>query len=199
MKKRLILLTTCVAAMTVIATSCKKSDDAPAPTAKPSLYSRVGGKTLVTDPKNTGQMIQQGRLTLRAVTDSSLYVIAGDPALAKYFPVLLGEVSASTPTFTGFNALSKNFTDFLCVATGSNDYAYTGKSMVAAHNRATNSRMGSDGDVTSQKVNSADFDTFVGDVGTGLAKNGVTAQNNADLVNDLVDLLYTTKTDIVQR
>ncbi len=160
------------------------------------MYSRVGGSTMVTDPVG-GAQIQQGRLTLRAVTDSSLYVIAGDAALSKYFPVLLGEVGSSN--FTGFNALSKNFTDFLCVATGSSSYTYTGKSMLAAHNRATNSRMGSSGDVTSQKVNSADFDTFVGDIGTGLAKNGVTAANNEKLVNDLVALLYTTKADVVQR
>lgn len=196
MKKKLILLTACAAVMTVVATSCKKSDDAPAPASEPSLYTRVGGKTMVADPVG-GAQIQQGRLTLRAVTDSSLYVIAGDPAMAKYFPVLLGEVGTSN--FTGFNALSKNFTDFLCVATGSSDYAYTGKSMVAAHNRATNNRMGSDADATSQKVNSADFDTFVGDIGMGLAKNGVTAANNEKLVNDLVALLYTTKNDIVQR
>jgi hypothetical protein len=195
MKKNLILLTACVAVMTVVSTSCKKKEDDPAPS-KPSLYSRVGGNTMVADPVG-GAQIQQGRLTLRAVTDSSLYVIAGDPALAKYFPVLLGEVGGGTTT--GFAALSKNFTDFLCKATGSNDYAYTGKSMVAAHNRATNNRMGSDGDVTSQKVNSADFDTFVGDIGTGLAQNGVTAANNEELVNDLVALLYTTKDDVVQR
>lgn len=197
MKKSLILLTTCVAAMTVIATSCKKKSDDPAPSS-PSLYSRVGGNTMVADPVG-GAQIQQGRLTLRAVTDSSLYVIAGDPALGKYFAVLLGELQGNPKVTTGFTELSKNFTDFLCVATGSSDYAYTGDNMVVAHNRATNNRVGTSGDVTSQKVNSADFDKFVGDIGTGLAKNGVTSSNNKALVDDLVALLYTTKSDIVQR
>jgi hypothetical protein len=49
------------------------------------------------------------------------------------------------------------------------------------------------------KANKADFDKFVGDIGIGLAKNGVTAQNNKQLVDDLVALLYTTEADIVQR
>jgi hypothetical protein len=198
MKKRVILLTACVAAMTVISTSCKKKSDDPAPAAGPTLYERVGGSVMITDTKG-GAQIQKGRYTLRAVTDSSLYVIAGDPALAKYFPVLLGELHSNPAVTTGFTALSGNFTDFLCVNTGSKDYTYSGDNMVIAHNRATNNRIGSDGDVTSQKVNTADFNTFVGDIGTGLAKNGVTAQNNQALVNDLVALLNSLKPSIVQR
>ncbi len=196
MKKHFIILAAGLIGMTVMTTSCKKkSDDVTQPT--PNLYTRVGGSAMVSDPKNSGTTIQQGRLTLRSVTDSSIYVIAADTQMAKYFPTLLAEVGAGNTT--GFSALSKNFTDFLCVATGSSDYTYTGKSMTDAHNHATNSRMGDGTHTNSMKVNSADFDKFVGDIGTGLAKNGVTASNNAALVNDLVALLNTTKSSIVQR
>ena len=82
----------------------------------------------------------------------------------------------------------------MCAATGSKnpDYGYTGKTMKDTHNPATNNRMG-------LKTNSADFDKFVGDIGVGLAKNGVTSANNKELVDDLVTLLNTTKADVVQR
>ena len=199
MKKHFIILAAGLIGMTVITTSCKKkkTDATTTPAPTPSLYTRVGGSAMVSDPTSSGTTIQQGRLTLRSVTDSSIYVIAGDTQLTKYFPTLLAEVGANNTT--GFTALSKNFTDFLCVATGSADYSYTGKSMTDAHNHATNSRMGDGTHTNSQKANSADFDKFVGDIGTGLAKNGVTSSNNAALVNDLVALLNTTKTSIVQR
>ena len=175
----------------------KTVDPEPTPTPvtpTPTLYERVGGTTSVSDPKNSGTMIEQGRLTLRSVVDSAIYVIAGDPSMAPYFGVLLGEVKATPANTTGFAALSKNFTDFLCSATGAKNtaYAYAGKSMKAAHDPATNNRMG-------KKANAADFDKFVGDIGTALAKNNVTAANNKALVDDLVALLYTTKADVVQQ
>ncbi|MDZ4667480.1 MAG: group 1 truncated hemoglobin [bacterium] len=172
--------------------ACKKETktEEPAATA-PTLYERVGGTKMVADPNQPSVMIETGRLTLRAVVDSAILVIAGDARLAKFFPVLFAELGAGNST--GLMALSKNFTDFLCLATGCKNsaYAYTGKSMKDAHNPATHNRMG-------VKANAAEFDIFVGDIGIGLAKNGVTAANNKQLVDDLVALLYTTKADIVQ-
>jgi len=170
--------------------SCKKDDDKTNPT--PTLYERVGGTTMVADPKNSGTMIEKGRLTLRSVVDSSILVIASDPAMTKYFPVLFAELGAGNTS--GFTALSENFTDFMCAATAAKNtaFAYNGKSMKDAHDPAKNSRM-------TGKVTAADFDKFVGDIGTGLAQNGVTTTNNAQLVADLVALLNTTKTDIVQQ
>jgi hypothetical protein len=199
MKKTLLLPMLCLAASSLIYTACKKDEKDPEPEpetpvtpATPSLYDRVGGTAMVSDPKNNSQQIEKGRLTLRSVVDSAIYVIAGDTVMAKYFGVLLSEVSNNNTT--GFAVLSKNFTDFLCVATGSknNAYAYLGKSMKDAHNPATHNRIG-------MKVNAADFDKFVGDIGVALAKNGVNSTNNKALVDDLVALLYTTKADIVQR
>lgn len=144
------------------------------------------------DPGNPGTQIEKGRFTLRAVVDSSILVIAGDTQLQKYFTVLFAELGNNNTT--GLSALSESFTDFMCVATGSKNpnYAYTGKSMKDAHDPAKNGRM-------ALKANKADFDKFVGDIGAGLAKNGVTSANNKALVDDLVALLYTTEADIVQR
>jgi hypothetical protein len=197
MKKQFLLAAFCLTGLAFIYSSCKKdSTDSFSsntnPTPNPSLYTRVGGTEMTADPTHPGQMIEKGRLTLRAVVDSSILVIAGDTQLAKYFPVLFGELGNGNTT--GLNALSKNFTDFMCSATGATNtsYAYTGKSMKDAHDPAKNNRI-------ALKINSEDFDKFVGDIGTGLAKNGVTAQNNKQLVDDLVALLYTTKADIVQR
>ncbi|KAB2914377.1 MAG: group 1 truncated hemoglobin [Bacteroidetes bacterium] len=196
MKKVSYLLLACLMATSVFVASCSKDDDnnntsTPTPTT-PSLYDRVGGTTMVNDPNNPGTMIEKGRLTLRAVVDSSILVIAADAQLAPYFPVLFAELGNNNTS--GLVALSENFTDFMCVATGSKNasYGYTGKNMKDAHDPAKNNRMG-------MKANKADFDKFVGDIGIGLAKNGVTAQNNKQLVDDLVALLYTTEADIVQR
>ncbi len=193
MKKVSYLLLAGLMATAMFVASCSKDDEKSTTTpATPTLYDRVGGTTMVNDPNNAGTMIEKGRLTLRAVVDSSILVIAGDTQLAKYFPVLFAELGMGNTS--GLTALSESFTDFMCVATGSKNanYGYMGKNMKDAHDPAKNSRMG-------MKANKADFDKFVGDIGVGLAKNGVTAQNNKQLVDDLVALLYTTEADIVQR
>ncbi len=190
--KKTILLATALFSLGFMQSSCTKEEEKKVTTTvTPSLYDQVGGTTLVSDPRNAGSMVEKGRLTLNNVVDSSIFVIAGDPQMASYFPVLLAEVTANNTT--GFSALSKNFTDFLCTATGAKNsaYAYTGKNMKAAHDPASNNRM-------AKKADAADFDKFVGDIGTGLAKNGVTSANNKALVEALVALLYTTKADVVQ-
>jgi hypothetical protein len=187
MKKSILFLAAIAVTGVIALSSCKKDDPAPVVTPTPTLYERVGGTTLVNDPRNAGAKIEQGRLTLRSVVDSAIYVIAADQSMAKFFPVLLGEVTAGNTT--GFAALSRNFTDFLAVATGSKTTTYTGKSMKAAHDPATNNRMG-------EKATAADFDKFVGDIGVALGQNGVTDQK---LINDLVALLNTTKADVVQK
>ncbi len=172
--------------------SCSKDDNKTTTTPTVTLYTRVGGTELVADPKNSGMMIEKGRLTLRAVVDSSINVIAADAQLAKYFPVLFTELGNGNTS--GLTALSENFTDFMCAATGctNTSYAYMGKNMKDAHDPAKNSRI-------AVKINKADFDKFVGDIGEGLAKNGVTSSNSKQLVDDLVALLYTTQSDIVQQ
>jgi hypothetical protein len=199
MKKQVILAAICLTTVSIFYTSCKKKDTTTTPTpaattpAGPTLYTRVGGTVMVQDPKAaTGTMIEKGRLTLRSVVDSAIYVIAADASINGYFTVLLQEVTAGNTT--GFAALSENFTDFLCGATGATNsaYLYGGKSMKDAHDPAYTNRI-------TQKVDNADFTQFVNDIGTALAKNGVTTSNNAQLVTDLVALLNTTRSTIVQR
>lgn len=195
MKKSLLLFAGILLAGTVVFTSCSKDEDepTPTPTPTPTLYDRVGGTTMVADKANPGQMIQAGRQTLRSVVDSAIYVIAGDPKMTKFFPVLLGEVGAGNTT--GFAALSKNFTDFLCLATQQPGAVYIGKNMKDAHDPAKNNRMG-------EKAANADFDAFITDIATALAKNGVTATTPAKdtkLLGDLAALLETTRPDVVQK
>jgi len=195
MKKVTLLLFAGITALSLTFSSCSNDDDdnsTPTPAPSPTLYERVGGTEMVADPNNQGKMIEKGRLTLRAVVDSSITVIAADAQLAPYFQVLFMELGNNNTT--GLMALSENLTDFFSTATGSKnpDYAYAGMNMKDAHDPAKNNRMG-------MKSNKADFDKFVADVGQGLAKNGVTAQTNKALVDDLVALLYTTENDIVQR
>lgn len=189
LKRAHLSAASCIIGLVLFA-SCSEETSTPAPTPTPSLYDRVGGVTMVSDPSNPATMIEKGRLTLRSVVDSSILVIAADPKMAKYFPVLFAELGAGNTT--GLSRLSKNFTDFMCLATGSKTYTYSGLDMKAAHDPAKNSRI-------PMKISAADFDAFVGNIGVGLAKNGVTAANNAQLVNDLVALLNTTKADIVQQ
>jgi hypothetical protein len=201
MKKQVILAAICLTTASIFYTSCKKKDTTtttPAATtpAGPTLYTRVGGTAMVQDPKAaTGTMIETGRLTLRSVVDSAIYVIAADAQINSFFHVLLAEVSAGNTT--GFAALSENFTDFLCTATGSTNanYQYGGRSMKDAHNPMYTNR------ITSLVTNAA-FTQFVNDIGTALAKNGVTTTSTASsdpkLISDLVALLNSTQSTIVQ-
>ena len=48
------------------------------PTAKASIYERLGGTKMVSDPDNSGQMIEQGRLSFRKVVNSTIGLIVAD-------------------------------------------------------------------------------------------------------------------------
>jgi hypothetical protein len=163
--------------------SCSKSHDSTP--AKMTLYDSLGGTTMVNDPAHSGTMIEKGRLGLRSVVDSAIYVIAGDANINGYFMVLLTEVTAGNTS--GFMALSKNLTDFFCVATGAKNFSYTGKSMVDAHNPATNSRMNG-------KAANDDFDSFVADVVTAAQKNGLSNQ----LIGQVGVVINSVRTQVVQ-
>ena len=138
MKKTLLLCAT-VASLTftlTCVTSCKKNEDT---VVAPTLYDSLGGTKMVSDPRTAGTMIESGRLGLRTVVDSTIYVIAGDNRINGFFTPLLAEVTAGNTT--GFFALEKSLTDFFCVALGAKNFTYSGKNMVAAHDPAQNSRM----------------------------------------------------------
>jgi hypothetical protein len=163
-------------------TACSKDDT---PTTKKTLYDSLGGTAKVKDPANPSVMIETGRLGIRSVVDSAIYVIAADSKINKYFTVLLAEVTSGNTS--GFEALSKNLTDFLCVGTGAKDFTYSGKSMVAAHDPAQNPRING-------KVTSDDFDEFIADVVVAAKKNGLPDQ----LIGQVGTVLNSLKTPVVQ-
>jgi hypothetical protein len=163
--------------------SCDNNDTPPA--TKPTLYDSLGGATLVTDPANPSAQIEQGRLGIRSVVDSTIFVIAADTLINGYFTVLLTEVTMGN--ISGFEALSKNLTDFFCMATGATHFTYTGLSMTDAHNPATNSRMAG-------KVNDASFDQFIVDLVAGAHKNGLPD----NLINRIGALVETLRSQVVQ-
>lgn len=187
MKKPAILLSLIFFfALIITGSSCKKYNDIQA---IPTLYDSLGGTTMVQDPKaSQGIMIEKGRLLVRSIVDSTIFVIAGDTAINGAFTTLLAEVGKGN--LTGFMILSKNLTDFVATAAGAKNYTYSGKNMVAAHNPSQNTRMNG-------KADNSDFNAFESDLLAGAAKNGVTTSNQALVsVGKLVESL---RTQVVQQ
>jgi hypothetical protein len=176
-------------------TSCNNDDDAPAPV-KASIYTRLGGTTMVADPDNSGKMIEQGRLSFRKVVNSTVGLIVADVQknasgnLGAHFAPVLAEVGAGNTTKLAI--LVDNLTDFFSYNTGGTNAVntYSGLSMVAAHDPATNPRMGT-------KSSSADYTKFEGYVGAAANANGVAS--NTELYTDIVAVLESLRTPIVQK
>lgn len=171
----------------MLITSCKKDEDdpvTPTPTPTPTLYQRLGGTTMVADPANPGTMIEKGYLGLRSVVDSTIFVIAADPGLQPYFAVLLAEVGGGNTT--NLAVLSEDLSEFFAVATGAQNFTYTGMNMVDAHNGANNRMTG--------LVNNAAFDEFIEDLVIGAGQNDVPN----DIVTDIGALVETLRDDVVQ-
>lgn len=173
-----------IVALSLSLGSCKKNSTS----SKPTLYDSLGGTTMVADPASSGAMIEKGRLLIRNIVDSTIFVIAGDTAINGHFTVLLSEVGKGN--LSGFQALSKNLTDFMAVATGAKDYSYGGKSMVAAHDPAQNPRMNG-------KADNSDFNAFETDLFAGAGKAGVPSTTPALIsVGKLVETL---RSQVVQQ
>jgi hypothetical protein len=165
--------------------ACSKNSSNPAPTVKATLYDSLGGTALVADPTHAGAMIEKGRLGIRNVIDSTIFVIAADSRINGHFTVLLSEVTKGN--LSGFTDLSENLTTFVAGATGAKDYIYIGLSMTDAHNPATNSRM-------TGKATSADFDAFVSDLVTGANKNKLPS----NLINSVGKIVESLRSQVVQ-
>lgn len=180
----LLLLLAGGVAMSAMNSSCKKDDNNNTTTM--TLYDSLGGTTMVQDPSNTSAMIEKGRLGIRSVVDSTIFVIAADNQLNGFFTVLLAEVTSGNTT--GFEALSKNLTDFICVAAGAKNFSYGGKNMVAAHDPAQNNRMNG-------KATSANFDQFLTDVGIAAKKCGLSDQ----MIGQVAARLNTVRSQVVQQ
>ena len=171
----------------VITESCsKKTSNNPTPVVGTTLYDSLGGTALVTDPTHSGAMIEKGRLAIRNVIDSTIFVIAADTRINGHFTVLLSEVTKGD--LSGFTDLSENITTFVSGATGAKDYIYIGLSMKDAHNPATNPRMNG-------KASNADFDAFVSDLVTGANKNKVPA----NLITSIGKIVESLRTTVVQQ
>lgn len=105
----------------VFLTSCNDNDDTMKPTEK-TLYQKLGGTTMVADPNNPGQMIEQGRLSYRSVVDSTITLIVADIVsgsegnFGAHFAPLVAEVSGGNTTNVA--VLSDNLTDFFSANTG---------------------------------------------------------------------------------
>lgn len=182
--KKTLLLSAAIAGlafMLTCVTSCKKNEDT---VVAPTLYDSLGGTTMKIDPR--GGMIETGRLGIRTVVDSTIYVIAGDSRINVFFPTLLAEVTAGNTT--GFFALEKSLTDFFCVATGAKNFTYSGKNMVAAHDPAQNPRMNG-------KSANTDFNAFVEDLVKGAQQVGLPL----DLIQRVGRVVETTRTQVVQK
>ncbi|MDB5008779.1 MAG: hypothetical protein JWQ84_1663 [Mucilaginibacter sp.] len=164
----------------------KKASSNPTPTTGATLYDSLGGTVLVTDPTHSGAMIEKGRLAIRNVIDSTIFVIAADSKINGHFTVLLAEVTKGD--LSGFTDLSENLTTFVAGATGAKDYIYIGLNMTDAHNPATNPRMNG-------KATSADFDAFVNDLVAGANKNKVPA----NLINSIGKIVQTLRGQVVQK
>jgi hypothetical protein len=174
--------------------SCSNDDD-PAPV-KATIYTRLGGTTMVSDPDNQGQMIEQGRLSFRKVVNSTIGLIVADIQsnasgnLQAHFAPLLAETGDTQAT--NIAKLSDNLTDFFSFNTGGTNAVntYSGLNMVAAHDPAVNKRMGT-------KASNADYTKFEGYVGAAANANGVAS--NTELYTDIVAVLESLRTPIVQK
>ncbi|MEO7977020.1 hypothetical protein [Flavobacterium sp.] len=183
-----------VASATLV--SCNNDDDTPAPPVKASIYERLGGTKMVADPDNSGQMIEAGRLSFRKVVNSTIGLIVADVQsgaagnLQAHFAPVLAETG--TTQSTNIAKLSDNLTDFFSFNTGGTNAVntYSGLNMVAAHDPAVNARMGT-------KASNADYTKFEGYVGAAANANGVAS--NTELYTDVVAVLESLRTPIVQK
>lgn len=181
-----IALVFCICIFTIAA--CSSNDNPTPPITQTTLYDSLGGTVSVADPVNPGTNIEKGRLTIRSVVDSSIFVIAADTAINGFFKVLLAEVTAGNTS--GFEALSKNLTDFVCVGTGAKNFSYGGLSMKDAHDPAKNSRMNG-------KAANDDFNAFEVDLVKGAGKNGIASDNPA--LQSLAKIVESLRSDVVQQ
>nr|WP_288834012.1 hypothetical protein [uncultured Flavobacterium sp.] len=177
-------------------TSCSDDDDPKPEPVEASIYTRLGGTTMVADPESPGQMIEQGRLNFRKVVNSTVGLIVADVQnnasgnLGAHFAPVLAEVGAGNTT--KYAILIDNLTDFFSFNTGGTNAVntYSGLNMVDAHDPAKNPRMGT-------KSSSADYTKFVGYVGAAANTNGVAS--NTELYTDIVAVLESLRAPIVQK
>jgi hypothetical protein len=173
-----------VGVLMVSSQSCSKKSSSSSGTM--TLYDSLGGTAMVSDPANSGQMVEKGYLGIRMIVDSAIFIIAADTQINGYFKVLIAEVTSGN--LSGYQRLSMNISNFIAVAAGAKDYTYTGLTMQNAHNPNTNPRI-------TMTVDSADFNEFIGDVAASATKNGLPSY----LLARVGTVLYSVEGEVVQR
>lgn len=163
--------------------SCHKSGNS---AGSRTLYDSLGGTTLVTDPANFGQTVEQGYLALRTIVDTALLFIQVDTTINSYFSIMVNEDTLHQAA-TEYDKLSLNITNFLAVAAGAKDYTYTGPDMFAAHNPDSNVNIPA-------SVDSAAFNEFAYDLGLSAKQYRLSNQ----LISQLGNLLYRYEGQVVQ-
>jgi hypothetical protein len=155
-----------------------------------TFYDSLGGTVLVTDPANYGQTVEQGYLTIRTIVDTALVIIQADTLINSYFSIMVNEDTLHAAP-TEYDKLSVNITNFLAVAAGAKDYSYTGLSMSAAHDTATNAYI-------LTPVDSAAFNEFAYDLGFSASHVVAPYTLSSQLISQLGHLLYRYEGQIVQ-
>jgi hypothetical protein len=163
--------------------ACHKTNN---PGSGRSFYASLGGTTLVTDPANFGQTVQQGYLVIRTIVDTALLIIQTDTTINSYFSIMVNEDTLhETPT--EYDKLSLNITNFLAVAAGAKDYTYTGPDLFAAHNPDSNANIPA-------RVDSAAFNEFAYDLALSARQYRLSNQ----LISQLGTILYRYEGEVVQ-
>lgn len=182
----LLIMILALAAVCVTTLSCKKSKSSTA-SGKATLYDTLGGTTLVTDPLDTSEKIEQGYLTIRTIVDTTMFTFASDPLIDTFFTVLRTEDAAGNSS--EYESLSKGMTNFIATAAGctNSSYAYSGPDLYAAHNPDSNSNI-------PLSVTDTAFNQFVYDIGQSALNYGLSAQ----VVSQIGSMLYKYEGQVVQ-
>ncbi|HET6254890.1 MAG TPA: hypothetical protein VFE32_12490 [Puia sp.] len=151
-----------------------------------TFYDSLGGTTVVTDPANYGQTVQQGYLAIRTIVDTALLIIQADTLINGYFSIMVNEDTLHAAP-TEYDKLSLNISNFLAASAGAKDYSYTGPAMGTAHNPGSNPNI-------PMAVDSAAFNEFAYDLGLSARQYGLSDQ----LISQLGDLLYRYEGQVVQ-
>jgi hypothetical protein len=167
--------------------SCHKSSGS---TDGHTFYDSLGGTVLVSDPANFGQTVELGYLTIRTIVDTALVIIQTDTLINGYFTFMVQEDTLHEAP-TEYDKLSLNISNFLAVAAGAKDYAYTGLSMLAAHDTASNAYI-------LTPVDSAAFNEFAYDLAQSAARQPPPYTLSNQLISQLGDLLYRYEGQVVQ-
>lgn len=186
-KALLLILILALGTFCATTISCKKSKSSTT-SGTPTLYDTLGGATLVVDPLDSADTVEQGYLAIRTIVDTTMFTFASDPLIDTFFSVLQHEDSLGNAT--EFDTLSTRMAKFIATAAGCTNprYAYTGPDMYAAHNPDSNANI-------TRPVTDSAFNEFVYD----LAQSAINYGFSAQVVSQFGSMLYKYEGQVVQQ